>query len=107
MGGNICCSDANKNNLSITVYAYYLIEINHIILQLSCNLDNTKKRSSIYSCDIKNKRTSSLESYTNLQIINDISRKNQLMKALDGYRENNQLTSKSTIKENLKIKVSK
>ena len=107
MGDNLCCSDANKNNQSRTVYEYYLIEINHIMLQLSCNLDNTKKRSSIYSCDIKNKRTSSLESYTNLQIINEISRKNQLMKALDGYKENNQLTSKSTIKENLKIKVSK
>ena len=107
MGDNLCCHDANKNNQSITVYAYYLIEINHIMLQLSCNLDNTKKKNSIYYCDIKNKRTNSLEYYTNLQIINDISMKNKLMKALDGYKENNQTSSKSTIKENLKMKVSK
>jgi hypothetical protein len=32
MGDNLCCSDANKNNQSITVYEYYLIEINHIML---------------------------------------------------------------------------
>ena len=102
MGDNLCCHDANKNNQSITVYAYYLIEINHIILQLSYNLDNNKKRSSISSCDIKNKRTSSIETYFNSQNLNDIPRRNQLLKAFDANKDNFQNSSKSSVKENLK-----
>lgn len=107
MGDNICCSDSNKNNQSITVYAYYLIKINHIILQLSCNLDNNKKRSSISSLDFKNKRTSSIETYFNSQNISDISGKNQHKRVLNGNRDNIHHGSKSTLNYNTKSKVSK
>lgn len=55
MGEDICCSESNKNNISVHVHKFIIRNIN-IILQLTYNSGNKRKKMSSFDIGKKSVR---------------------------------------------------
>ena len=59
MGEDICCSESNKNNISVHVHKFIIRNIN-IILQLTYNSGNKRKKMSSFDIGKKSVRKNNI-----------------------------------------------